>query len=404
MLARTGGFRKSKVITHYVKSDTAATSRTSTNTSAEEITQYTINWSDLTGAGFVAGDDVFILTSVKIRGDNANGNYLFGVLFGSTFAGAVEDATSSSRLEPVGTTAATGEQYVWFGRRTLVVNENIYFKAQVTTGTGTYVEFHTMVLRLGDLTSNDFVYTETSHGGDAPTAYDTNGASVTVPLTGNWWFIANARFLVDAIDDDYMFLAINNGSTDVNEIKSDGEDTADERVIATMAYQDSIASTTVVQARYKVTNSSTHDIQTSKIFGLRLGAFASASGAQNTTTLTHSVLDTFQEFAGFGAYSHPGPGPLLIMGWPIHTINASNQCPEGRIQISNSDWPVANANSIAARDNGSAAQIAPFLFGYNATQAAGTLDIDLDTDEDISVAASHDSTAHVAVAISLTLA
>jgi hypothetical protein len=397
-----GAPAEDNTLTHFVKSD--LTARTTISTTAEEQANYTIAWADLTAPGFADSDDVFILVAQKQRVNDANSNSRFAVGFGATYAGRVDDATSAQRAETTSTGAVTGEQYVWIDRRDLVANENIYFSINVTGNTGTYEEFHCLILRLDDLTSNDFVYNEVSIAANAPDAYDTNGASVTVPLTGDWLFIANARFLVDAIDDDYMFLAIHNGTADVNEIKSDGEDLADERVLTTMAYQAAIASNTVVQARHRVTTAATHDIVTSKIFGLRLGAFLSASGTQNTTTITHSVVDTFQEFAGFGAYSHPATGPLLVMGWPIHATGAATQAPEGRIQIGGSDWPVASANSIAIRDNGTAARIAPFLLSYSATEAAGTKDIDLDTCEDQSVAAAHDSNAHVAVAISLTLA
>lgn len=387
-------------ITHFVKTDNTA--RTATDTTAAENTNYTIAWSDLTAAGFVNGDDVLILVAVKHYGSDANANNLFSVGFGTTFAGRTEDTTGNQRAEPVGTNG--GDQYLWIDRKTLTANDNIYFKQQCTSGTATYNEFNCLILKLGDLTSNDFIYDEVTTSGDAATTYETDGATVTVPLTGNWLFIACARYLVDAIDDDYMFLAIHNGTTTIAEAKTDGEDTGDERVFGTMAYIAGATATTAIQAQYKVSNTTTHDLITTKIFGLRLGAFVSAAGSRNTTTLTHNVLDTYQEFEGFGTYNHPLTGPLLVLGWPMHTLTAANQGPYGRIQIDGSDWPVANANRLNARDNGTVAQIAPLLFGYKATEAAGAKDIDLDTAEDQSVAASHTSVDHTAVAISLFLA
>ena len=56
--------------------------------------------------------------------------------------------------------------------------------------------------------------------------------------------------------------------------------------------------------------------------------------------------------------------------------------PIGRIQIGGSDWPVTDANRQAVADNGTTAKVAPLLYGYNASQTAGTLDIDLDCAED----------------------
>ena len=163
-------------LTHFVKADT--TERTSTNTSAEELTDYTIAWSDLTGAGFAASDDVLILVAVKTWNSSANNNTYFAVGFGTTFAGRSEEADSVQRAEPIGT--ANGDQYLWFDRRTLVNNENIYFRGQTTAGTASYNEFVCLVLKLGQLSSNDFIYAETSPSGDAPNTA-TDGASATVP-------------------------------------------------------------------------------------------------------------------------------------------------------------------------------------------------------------------------------
>ena len=85
-----------------------------------------------------------------------------------------------------------------------------------------YDELVVWVIKLGDLTSNDFLYAENAPGAATPTAYDTSGAGATVPATGDW-LLYSVRFDVVTVTVD-MMLAIHDGTTDLSEIRSESED------------------------------------------------------------------------------------------------------------------------------------------------------------------------------------
>lgn len=391
-------------ITYFSKTDT--TERTTTSGTAE-LSDYTIAWSDLTNAGLADGDDVLMLVAVHVGStSSANNNYSFAVGFGTSFAGRSEDTTSINRSEAP-QTDGTGEQYLWIDRRTLTASQNIYFRGGATNAnTASYREFACFIFKLSTLDSSDWAYTETDHSavGNAPTSYDTSGASVTTAAAGDWLFIASTRFLVDDTASG-MHLAINDGTSDIAEWKTEAEDSADERVFGTMAYKASLGSGVTVRARYKCTLVTTApDCVVTKIFGLRLDAFADHAGSHTANTITHTATDTYQEFAGFGSYGLSNTGPLLILGLPIHAFSETNKHPYGRIQIGGSDWPAANSNRQPVGSNGASDRVGPFLYGLAASQSAGTLDIDLDCAEDTDISPNYSCVEQVAVAFSLVLA
>lgn len=387
-------------LTHFAKQDSAV--RQTISTGGEELTNYTIAWSDLTGAGFAASDDVLILVGVKTW-NTANTNHTyFAVGFGTTFAGRTEDASSVQRAEPVGVTF--GDQYMWFDRRTLAANENIYFRGQVSTSTGNYQDFYCLVLKLGGLSSNDWLYAEASHSGNAPATYDTSGAGAATPAAGDWLLFACSRWLVDDATSD-MLMAINDGTADIGEVRTEGEHVDEERVFGTIAYKAGLGSGVTARTRYRVDTATSHDAATTKLFGLRLDAFQDHAGAHTTNTVTHTVLDTYSEFAGFGAYGLTTTGPFVVLGFPIHGITNGGQRPQGRIQIAETDWPSAGANQKSVGTNGAVGmRHGPIMLGYAASQSAGTLDIDLDCAEDAVLTGGPQCVEQIAAAFSLTLA
>ena len=384
-------------LTHFSKTDN--TVRTTTSTSTIELTDYTIPLANLTGAGFTVGDNVAIMVAVKTWNSSANNNNVFSAGHGTTFAGrATYDPGAHQRQEPVGTNA--GDQFLWVGTSTLVTDENIYFSALTTAGTASFQEFVCLVLKLADLPADAWFYESLSHT-TAPAAYDTSGAGATIPATGDWLLIGAGRFdIADTATD--MLVAIHDGTGDLAEVRTQAEDITDFRLVTTTAAK-ALSLGATVRTRYRVATATTHTASHTWIFGLRLDAFQDHWIAHTTNTVTHSSVDAYQEFAGNGAYSKGVTGPFVVMGWPIHGYNATTERPYGRIQIGGSDWPAANANRQAVADNGAASKIAPFLYGYAASQGSGTLDIDLDCAED-AVATSYSCTEQVAVAFSLELA
>jgi hypothetical protein len=219
----------------------------------------------------------------------------------------------------------SGDQYLWFVRRTLVANENIYFRGQVSAAsTASYNEFVCLILKLGGtngLTTNDFVYAEATHVGDAPAAAITSGASSILPAAGDWLLLTCSRWLVDSTTAN-MQLYVNDGTHgDVNIFRTNGGNTADERVFGSIKYTDALPAGNTVTARFRSGTAATNDCVSTKIFGLRLNAFQDHAGSYATGP-QHSVVDTYQEYAGFPTYVKATTGPFICLGFPIHN------CPE----------------------------------------------------------------------------
>lgn len=380
---------------HFVKFD--GTTRTAA--AAAELTAYTITWANLTTAGFVAGDNALIIVGVKQWGSSAAGSNTFAVGFGTTYAGRTEDTTSIQIAEAPGT--AAGEQYLWVKRRALVTNQNIYFRGQASTGTASYDEFVCFILNYDDIPTNDKLYAEATHSGNAPTTYGTAGAGVATPAAGDWWIVASSKWLVDGIAED-MFLAINDGTADVAEVSTESENATNERVIGTMAYRAGLGSGVTVRARYRETGATAPpDINATSIFGLRLNTFADYWGWHANNTVTHTALDTFQSVGNQPTYVLNNTGPFVVFGWPIHLTTEGTKRPYGRIQINNVDWLTATTNRSSIMDNGAAQRIAPLLFGYNPTQTAANIFVNLQAAEDSDINPSYASPEQIAVAFSL---
>lgn len=368
-------------LTHFAKLD--STERQQTGTTPAEETNYTVSWANLTGAGFSAGDDVLVLVFAKLRTNN-NGSYVrFQVGFGTTYAGRADEADSYESYEPSGVAAHTMYQYMWFDRRTLVTNENIYFSLWRGAAVGTLAaadEFVCLVLKLSELASTDWGYAEAAHSGNAPTTYNTSGASFTTGAAGDWLLLGFTHWLIDSVTADYL-VALSADGVDYAEAKSEGEDVENEINWGTAAYRASLGSGKTCRVRYRTDTAHSHDASATKIFGLRLDAFANHWGAHTTNTITHTVLDTYQEFAGNGAFDISATGKVLALGFPIHNPLETTHFPYGRIQLANSDFDATDRNRSAVRDNGVDMRTIPMLIGYG-TVSAGSTDWDFDCAED----------------------
>lgn len=349
-------------ITHLAKTD--QTVRTTTSTTGVELANYTISWSDLTGAGFAAGDDVFFLVAVKTFGSANSVNIYFSTGFGTTYAGRSDISDGSSRAESVAV-SAPGYQHFWIHRQTLIENENIYFTGYTTSGTASYDNFEFLALNLSDLTSNDFAYTTADHSGTAPSSYDTSGASFALPATGDWLLFSSTFWEINSTSA-IAYSAINNGSADISEIGNEGEDVDDLYVMGNLGFG-ALASGTTVRARYKA--SASHVCTKTKLFALRLDAFSEAWGHQGASSIDLPFANLYYDYVTNASYSHPATGPLLALGFSPTGGGGARQ---GVINVGGSEWPAANANGTTARDNGASTVIASLLFSYAASEASGT--------------------------------
>lgn len=389
-------------LVHFCKTD--STTRTNGTNGFVEETNYTISWANLTGAGFEAGDNAVIIVAVKTWTDNTDSSTNgFKVGFGTTYAGRSDDTTSYSEMESPST--VSGPQYMWMVKRALVVNENIYFsKGTNGSQTASWNEFVCLVINYDDMAAGDKLYATATHSGNAPTSYNTSGAGAATGDAGDWLVFATSQWLVDGSSEDMIF-AINNGTSDVSEVSSESEWSGEQRNIGTVLYAPSLGGSVTVRARYKEAGATAPpDCVSTRIFGIRLDQFSSHSGARTTNTITHSVVDTYQEFATNNSYVLAAAGPFVVLGWPIHSTNELSKQPYGRIQFGGSDWPAANANRKAIQDNGAAHRIAPLLFGYASNQGAATYDIDLDIAEDADITPNYSCVEQTYAAFTFTLA
>jgi hypothetical protein len=195
-------------------------------------------------------------------------------------------------------------------------------------------------------------------------------------------------------------MAINDGTSDVSEWQVEGEQTGNEVCHGTMAYRSGLGVSTTVRTRYRADTATTHDAVATKIFGLRLDAFEDHFGVQATDTITHSVLNTFQEYAGDGALTATRTGIWFAMGLPLHVTNERFKHPQGRIQLDGVDF---GTHTHAVVDNGSASQIGP-IDVHVASVTSGTRDWDFDVREVNDIAPTYDCDEQIAAAFSAELA
>lgn len=397
-------------LTHYVKqvgNQGTATAYSTTSSTGAELTDFTVPWSDLTTAGFAAGDDVAVLVFCSLGANTTSNGGAFQVGFGSTWAGRSDAADSYARVEPPAT-SAPGIQYRWLDRRTLVNNENIYFTGWFPGGgqTAYYNYFRCVVLKLGDLTSSDFAYAEATHSGNAPSSFDTSGASISTPAAGDWLFFAVTRWLMDSSTNNNSFvMAINDGTSDIAQQDYEGEDANnDEACVGTMAYKASFGSGVTVRVRYLA--NAVHDCVRTAIFGLRLDAFEDHWGTRTTNTVTHSVAGTYSTFASNSSYSKSSTGPFITFGSAIQTFSAFDNRPAAKTQIAGSDWPSTNATYALEMENysGSGRKMGPTTIGYASSLSSGTKNITWITSEIFNVTGSPACTEQNVAAFSLTLA
>ena len=392
-------------LVHYGLADVAQ--RTSTSASKVEVTQYTVTESTLTTAGFKAGDEVLVMVRLAVNGSNANAVFGCSVGRGSTYAGRTDFTDSNCAIETQSTTAARGHHYAWFKKYTLVAGEN-WYTSIISDGaqTARLGDFSIIFLHLGNLNPDDWRYAEATHSGNAPTAYDTSGATVTLPLpypSSDWLILSNVHWLIDDVTSDHYHALSENGA-DVCEMHWEGEDIAEERSTLVSAYVAGVNTARVERTRYRTDTAASHDVDRTAVFALRLDAFVDRSGVQSATSITHTVIDTYQECAGVPAHPITTTGDHMVFALSLPGYNEATKNQRMKIQKSNVDWPATGFGDLhGAMPHGAADAIPNVLFAI-ASVTAGTFDLDLDITEDVDVTPNYSAAYHTLVAISMALA
>jgi len=384
---------------HFSKQDATLRSGIAGDTNAQEVTQYTVSWTDLTGAGFTNGDDVLVLVAFDIAADSTanNAEATFGV--GTTFAGRTVLATMRTESDAV---SGNAREQMWMDRRTLVTNENFYVSiAIIATSTPSTDDYCFFIIKLGDLAAGDFRYGEHTASGDQSTTPD-DGASVTLPASGgdDWLVIATVDWLVD----DVVGNGIQELSLDGNtrqQLNWEGEDIAETLSYGNIGYLPAATSSAVCKVVKSVDTASTHDYIRSAIFALRMEAFADHVGAYSAGPVAMGgIVDTYVQ-TNTVSLALTATGNVAWFGQTIADITDANHNPYHRIQVDGADI-VSTLGRLASATYGTTEQLSLSQFG-TISMSSGTRVIDMDCAEDVTITA-YNFTDSSLIAFSLALA
>lgn len=390
----------SKALPSFVKATNAVESRTASTEG--EITNYTINWSDLTGAGFVAGDEVIIITKCSVGGSSATGlNGQFRVSRGTTFAGRTTWTDSASIHEPVSTTSGVGHVHLWVKKHTLVTSENIYFSLQsASTNTARVDDFACWVLSLSALSANDWRYAETTPSGDASTTY-TDGASITLPgnMHSSWLVFGCAHWLIDSTTADVLQKLVI-GGVDFAEVDYEGENTSEEYTVGNVALIKGVHSDTTAKLQYRADTATTHDCNRTAVFALRLEAFSCVAYDDSKATITQTAVDTYADRVTVGFHQkHATAKSIITIGAAVFTTGDAAKQSYGRFRADGADFPSATWDRTSYANNGTADKKNPLWLAIGTSKAQGHYDLSLQVAEDNDISPNPTSTYGVLVAI-----
>ena len=385
-------------LTHYYADDATLY----TTTTDGEITGYVVNWSDLTTAGFAGGDDVVMVWQMTFNNEATSGESWMDMREGSAgYASATQKAISRVEGNNSVPPNERTQPLVWFDRFTLTANNNFYFGAARTSGAHTnHGNFTVMFFGLDDLGANDFEYADNAPATTNPTTYNTDGASVTLGAAGTWWILAEADWDMGTSSSN-VYVAIDVAGTDRWEITHEREDSDEERLLGSF-WAESLSASDVCRVRYK-TDSTTHNCDRTAIFALRLDAFEDFDIQVSATTpaLTHSSVDTYQEFGGFPTYTPSQTGNVCLFGATRNDLPGSTNGVYGRIQVGGTDWPTTNLWRNTYASHGASDVSCLSMLGV-ASLTTGSKDVDFDCAEDFTTGSGSDG--RVCVAFSLELA
>ena len=296
-------------LTHLFKTDSTAVTRTGATTYAE-VTQHRIEWTDLTSAGFANGDDVIIIRRCQNGGNNSSNTFDLDFRSGTTAGGYSSASVDAEMIHENSHSSSPnigGREWMWVDRITLATND-AFFTGHRTNNSGNTVTtkgFMCLILKLDDLSADDFRYAEDTSTGDAPTT-DTDGASVTLPASGladDWLVFSSVDWLVDNVSlDSYQKLVLN--STDYMIQRWQGEDLTEKFSKGMVGYLPSASDSAVCKVQYRNETAGDNDYIRSAIFALRLESFVDHQGQYDSTPVAiNGTNNVFVETQGSASTS-----------------------------------------------------------------------------------------------------
>ncbi len=382
-------------ITNFTKVDTASR----TQTTIVEETNYTVSWSNLTTAGFGNGDDVIILYTQWLS-DNSSSIVTSEFKIGSTYALATTHHTNVIQGE-VTTVSISGRSVGYLGRHTLATNDNLYWSLGSDSGSGWSSDFSLIVLKLDDLSADDFRWVEDdTFTGNAPTAI-TTAVSVTLPSTSgdDWLILADGKWTADDSTNP-MNTRIN---THGCKVKVEAGGTSDQFSCMCVGYVDNATASQQIDMEYWQGSGGINDFDRAAMFALRLQAFEDSIGTVDiSTTNSISVLDTYVEVESQDLVLGT-TGDVLYFAQAIGDVSLATQVPYHKVEMDGT--PVETGmgrDGYRARDAGD--ELPVQAWGKEASVSSGTRTFTIDVAEDNDVASSYNVDMRALVVFSVALA
>ena len=394
-------------IVHYHES--SGTEETTTSNSLAEITGRTIAWSDLTGAGFAASDEVFIIWSWSAGIDSTGSEKVFGQIgHGTTFAGRTDFLSAEFGVEAQDSSALNGHRMLgWIEEHTLVANENFYFALRsddvLAGATARSGNWSITFLKKADLAADDYRFTEANTTGNTTTNAFATAISATLPSGGgDDWAI------LGCVHHDVASTAANHeqrlqvAGSNVMTMSLEGEDTAEELPHMSVYYHAGAGASDAINLQVREDLNLGHTYDYTRLLCLRMEAFADHVGTYTGTDVALSgSVDTYVE-ADTVSLSLSANGDVMVIGQPIIDAASTDCDPYLRIQEGGTDI-VSNYGRASdhARDT---TDFIPIWGAVVGNMTSGTKTIDLDVAQDETASASNHVEEVSLIAFSLELA
>ncbi len=381
VLAITGRVSAAE-IDHYYKPHDALITKSCSNSTWQEVTEYRI-----ASTNFTAGKKYLIVINFSILiGTDTNQNAMARVLHGNA---VFSDSTFRHRTRTY-LSGHCGHGYHYWTVWQAVSGEDIRIEVTQPTAVATDVyteEYEAFIINLSDDLSEgtDWSYQAETHSGDVPDSW-TPGASVTFDGANHDWLVLGlCRFVLNGTASYYAIRTEDFTDGKVySQIAYLGADVNDYRPIMNMVGLTNVGPNHTVGVTAISTSANRHDWSDSKIFVLDLNKFQDHWTGYSTTSVSLSVLNGVYEVYGKGDYLTSQTGNVLIWSQEVADVGENTKSIIDRIQVNGSTVPSGHQDARRELAWGSSDEDAHHHI-YLDSLSQGYNDIDIDMAETVDV-------------------
>ncbi len=381
VLAITGRVSAAE-IDHYYKPHDALITKSCSNSTWQEVTEYRI-----ASTNFTAGKKYLIVINFSILiGTDTNQNAMARVLHGNA---VFSDSTFRHRTRTY-LSGHCGHGYHYWTVWQAVSGEDIRIEVTQPTAVATDVyteEYEAFIINLSDDLSEgtDWSYQAETHSGDVPDSW-TPGASVTFDGANHDWLVLGlCRFVLNGTASYYAIRTEDFTDGKVySQIAYLGADVNDYRPIMNMVGLTNVGPNHTVGVTAMSTSANRHDWSDSKIFVLDLNKFQDHWTGYSTTSVSLSVLNGVYEVYGKGDYLTSQTGNVLIWSQEVADVGENTKSIVDRIQVNGSTVPSGHQDARRELAWGSSDEDAHHHI-YLDSLSQGYNDIDIDMAETVDV-------------------